>query len=333
MRSAHHPDYPLTVFYAFKQAEVEDEADSEDPDDSAVASTGWETMLEGIIKAGFNITGTWPMRTESAGRAVARGTNALASSIVLVCRPRPESAPLATRREFIAALKKELPDALKKLQHGNIAPVDLAQASIGPGMAVFTRYAKVLEADGTPMSVRTALQIINQELDAYLAAQEGEMDGDTRFCLAWFEQHGMNEGAFGEADVLARAKNTSVQGLVDAGVLSARAGKVRLLKRTEYDKDWDPAQDRRLTVWECTQHLILQLDTKGEEGAALLCGRLGGGRSEDARALAYRLYSICERKGWAEEALAYNSLVVSWPAIQEKAARLATTGRQSELFQ
>jgi putative DNA methylase len=332
MRSAQHPDYPLTVFYAFKQAEVEDEADSGDPDDSAVASTGWETMLEGLINAGFAVTGTWPMRSERTARSVALGTNALASSIVLVCRPRPEAAPLATRREFVAALKKELPDALKALQHGNIAPVDLAQAAIGPGMAVFTRYAKVLEADGTPMSVRTALQIINQELDAYLAAQEGEMDGDTRFCLAWFEQNGMNEGAFGEADVLARAKNTSVQGLVDAGVLNARAGKVRLLKRTEYDKDWDPAQDRRLTVWECTQYLILQLDTKGEEGAALLCRRLGGGRSEDARALAYRLYSICERKGWAEEALAYNSLVVSWPAIQERAARLAMAGRQRELF-
>jgi putative DNA methylase len=333
MRSAQHPDYPLTVFYAFKQTEVEDEADSEDADASAVASTGWETMLEGLIKAGFAVTGTWPMRSERTARSVAIGTNALVSSIVLVCRPRPESAPLATRREFIAALKKELPDALKALQHGNIAPVDLAQAAIGPGMAVFTRYAKVLEADGTPMSVRTALQIINQELDAYLAAQEGEMDSDTRFCLAWFEQYGMNEGPFGEADVLARAKNTSVQGLADAGVLSARAGKVRLLKRTEYDKDWDPAQDRRLTVWECTQHLILQLNTKGEEGAALLCSRLGGDRSEDARALAYRLYSICERKGWTGEALAYNSLVVSWPAIQEKAARLATTGRQSKLFQ
>ena len=272
------------------------------------------------------------MRTESAGRAVAQGTNALASSIVLVCRPLPKSASLATRREFVAALKKELPQALKALQHSNVAPVDLAQATIGPGMAIFTHYAKVLEADGTPMSVRTALQIINQELDAYFAAQEGAMDSDTRFCLSWFEQHGMNEGLFGDADVLARARNTSVQGLVDAGVLSARAGKVRLLKRTEYPKDWDPAHDGRLTVWESTQHLILQLNSKGEEAAALLCKRLGGGQSEDARALAYRLYAICERKGWAEEALSYNALVVSWPAIQEKAARLATTEQQIELF-
>ena len=332
MRAAHHPEYPPTVFYAFKQAEVEEGQDAEDEDLSVSASTGWETMLEGLVKAGFGVTGTWPMRSERGARSVAIGTNALASSIVLVCRPRDGSAPLATRREFMAALKRELPETLKALQHGNIAPVDFAQAAIGPGMAVFTRYAKVLEADGSPMSVRTALQIINQELDAYLAAQEGEMDADTRFCLAWFEQYGMNEGAFGEADVLARAKNTSVQGLVEAGVLSARAGKVRLLKRTEYEKDWDPARDRRLTVWECTQHLIRLLDTKGEEGAAMLCERLGGSRSEGARALAYRLYSLCERKGWAEEALAYNALVVSWPAIQERVGRLAASGRQGELF-
>lgn len=332
IRQASHSGYPVTIYYAFKQAESDSNGDEASDSAPTVSSTGWETMLKGLLAAGFAITGTWPMRTERAGRLRDTGSNALASSIVLVCRLRPESAPLATRREFVAALKKELPEALKALQHGNVAPVDLAQASIGPGMAVLSQYSKVLEADGTLMSVRTALEIINQELDAYLAAQEGEMDGDTRFCLAWFEQHGMNEGPFGDADVLARAKNTSVQGLGDAGVLSARAGKVRLLKRAEYEKDWDPPEDRRLTVWECTQQLILQLNTKGEEGAALLSTRLGG-RSEDARALAYRLYAICERKGWAEEALAYNSLVVSWPAIQERAARVATTGQQSELFQ
>lgn len=330
MRAAHHPEYPLTIFYAFKQSETEEANDTEQ-DTPTTASTGWETMLEGLIKAGFGITGTWPVRTER-DQGLKTGSNVLASSIVLVCRPLPESASLATRREFAAALKKDLPQALKALQHGNVAPVDLAQATIGPGMAIFTRYAKVLEADGTPMSVRTALQIINQELDAYFAAQEGAMDSDTRFCLSWFEQHGMNEGLFGDADVLARARNTSVQGLVDAGVLSARAGKVRLLKRTEYPKDWDPARDGRLTVWESTQHLISQLNSKGEEAASLLCKRLGGGQSEDARALAYRLYAICERKGWAEEALSYNTLVVSWPAIQEKAAGLATTEQQIELF-
>jgi putative DNA methylase len=324
-----HPSTPITIYYAFKQHEDDDERGG----DGHRASSGWETMLEGLSESGFQITGTWPVRTTKKARAVALGANALASAVVLVVRRRHESAPMATRKEFVAELKKELPSAIGSLTQASIAPVDLAQASIGPGMAVFTRYAKVLEAEGTPMSVRTALQIINQELDAYLVAQEGEMDRDTRFCLAWFEQHGMNEGAFGEADVLARAKNTSVQGLVDGGVLKARAGKVRVLRRTEYQKDWDPAQDGRLTVWECAQHLILQLNTKGEEGAAQLCRRLGGGRSEDARALAYRLYSICERKGRSEEALAYNSLVVSWPAIQERAAQLAKTSRQSELFQ
>ena len=323
-------EVPLTVYYAFKQQEDEEEVEEHGVQR---ASTGWETMLEGPVAAGFQIMGTWPVRTTKKARCVARGTNALASAVVLVARQRQANAGMATRKEFTTELKKELPSAITALTQASVAPVDLAQASIGPGMAVFTRYAKVLEADGSPMSVRTALQIINQELDAYLAAQEGEMDADTRFCLAWFEQYGMNEGAFGEADVLARAKNTSVQGLVEAGVLSARAGKVRLLKRTEYEKDWDPARDRRLTVWECTQHLIRLLDTKGEEGAAMLCARLGGSRSEGAQALAYRLYSICERKGWAEEARAYNALVVSRPAIQERVGRLAASGRQGELFE
>ncbi|HEX9005549.1 MAG TPA: DUF1156 domain-containing protein [Blastocatellia bacterium] len=322
MIEAQHGDYPLTVFYAFKQSESDDNED-EGEADIGVASTGWETMLEGLLKAGFSITGTWPIRTEGATRLTAMGTNVLASSIALVCRPRPDSIQSATRREFINALKRELPDALKKLQHGNIAPVDLAQASIGPGMAIYSRYAKVLEADGQPMSVRTALQTINQELDAYLSALEGGMDRDTQFCLAWFEQYGMNEGPFGDADLLARARNTAVDGLVKAGVLYSKAGKVRLLKRAEYPEKWNPSVDVRLSVWECTQHLIRRLhsDTGGEEAAARLVNELGGG-SEDARALAYRLYSICERKKWADEALAYNTLVVEWPAIQDKAAQL-----------
>ncbi len=332
MRESQHPDYPLTVYYAFKQSEVDDEEVENERSDVAVASTGWETMLDGLINSGFQITGTWPMRTERGARSVSIGTNALASSIILVCRPRAISAPLNTRREFINALKRELPDALKMLQHGNIAPVDLAQASIGPGMAIFSRYAKVLEADGQPMPVRTALQIINQELDAYLAAQEGELDRDTRFCLAWFEQYGMSEGKFGDADVMARAKNTAVQGLVEAGVVHAKAGKVRLLKRSEYPEQWDPNSDSRVTVWECTQHLIQRLNTGGEEAAARLINQLGS-RSEEARALAYRLYSICERKKWADEALAYNTLVVEWPAIQEKAAQFRVMPtEQANLF-
>jgi putative DNA methylase len=325
-------DHPITVYYAFKQAEVDE--DEELGGEEIVASTGWEKMLEGLLKAGFSITGTWPLRSELGNRPTASGTNALASSIVLVCRPRLKSSSSVTRREFVIALKRELPDALKKLQHGNIAPVDFAQASIGPGMAIFSRYAKVLEADGQPMSVRAALQTINQELDAYLIAQEGESDRDTRFCLAWFEQYGMNEGSFGEADVLARAKGTAVDGLVKAGVVHSKAGKVRLLKRAEYPEQWNPGLDHRVTVWECAQHLIRRLhaDTGGIEAAAKLVNELGSA-SEDARALAYRLYSICERKKWAEEALAYNTLVVEWPAIQDKAAQqkvMPTT--QADLF-
>jgi putative DNA methylase len=332
MLESQHPDYPLTVYYAFKQSETDDDEVENESSDVAVASTGWETMLEGLIKSGFQITGTWPMRTERGARSISIGTNALASSIILVCRPRTSSVVPATRREFVTALKREMPDALKKLQHGNVAPVDLAQASIGPGMAIFSRYAKVLEADGQPMPVRTALQIINQELDAYLTAQEGELDRDTRFCLAWFEQYGMNEGSFGEADVLARAKNTAVKGLEDAGVLYSKAGKVRLLKRSEYPEQWNPSHDHRVTVWECTQYLIRQLDAGGEGAAARLVNQLGS-RSEDARALAYRLYSICERKKWADEALAYNTLVVEWPAIQDKAAQLRVMPtEQTNLF-
>jgi len=317
MRELADPEFPTSLFYAFKQQESS--ATDENAAD-AIASSGWEKMLTGLIQSGFSVSGTWPVRTEQPGGLREAGRNSLASSIVLVCRLRHESASPVTRREFINALKREMPEALKTLQHGNVAPVDLAQASIGPGMAIFSRYAKVLEADGQPMSVRTALQIINQELDSYLAAQEGEMDRDTRFCLAWFEQYGMSEGKFGDADVMARAKNTAVQGLVEAGVVYAKAGKVRLLKRSEYPEQWNPGLDSRVTVWECTQHLIQRLNTGGEDAAARLVNQLGS-RSEDARALAYRLYSICERKKWADEALAYNTLVVEWPAIQDKAAQ------------
>jgi putative DNA methylase len=309
-------EFPLPVFYAFKQAE---DAEDEDGDDGRqISSTGWETMLEGVLKGGFSISGTWPMRTESPGRAVARGTNALASSIVLSCRVRPSDAPLASRREFIAALKGELPDALKHLQRGNIAPVDLAQASIGPGMAVFTRYAKVMEADGSPMKVRAALGLINQTLDEVLAEQEGEFDSDTRWALAWFEQYSMDDGPYGVAETLSKAKNTAVNGLVEAGIIVAKSGKVRLLKRNELNVDWTPATDQRLTTWEIAHYLILALETGGEIVAAELLRQLGG-MGEVARDLAYRLYSICERKGWAQDAMAYNSLVIAWPEISKLA--------------
>jgi putative DNA methylase len=314
MRIVQAHEYPLIVYYAFKPAETEN-ADSSMTKaiGTSIASTGWETMLESLIGAKFCLLGTWPIRTESVV-GLKQVINVLASSIIIVCRPRPEDAPMTTRRDFIAALKGELPRALIDLQHGNIAPVDLAQASIGPGMAVFTRYSKVMEADGSPMTVRAALALINQALDEVLAEQEGEFDADTRWAVAWFEQFGMEEGLFGVAETLSKAKDTSVNGMVEAGILFARAGKVRLLRREELFEDWDPAMDNRFTIWEATQYLIRALDQKGEQGAAELLRKLGA-LGESARDLAYRLYSICERKKWAQEALAYNGLVIAWPEI------------------
>ena len=315
IRRVAHSNYPITVYYAFKQTESVEKGD---------ASTGWETMLEGLVRSGFQITGTWPMRTERGGRSVSIGTNALASSVILGCRPRLENAPAATRREFMRALKRELPAALRELQKGAIAPVDMAQAAIGPGMAIFSRYSQVLEAHGSPMSVRTALALINQTLDEYLAEQEGEYDADTRWALAWFEQYGFEPGPFGDAETLSKAKNTSVGGMGQAGILEARGGKVRLLRREELDPDWDQATDRRLPDWEITQHLIRIMQEQGEETAAQLLVRLGS-RGERARDLAYRLYGICERRGWAQEALPYNALVVAWPEL----GRLAEGIRRS----
>jgi putative DNA methylase len=322
-------DMPMTVYYAFRQAEAEnsDEDDDVGQQTEQIVSTGWETMLSGLINAGFAITGTWPMRTERSARSMSINMNALASSVVLVCRPRPTNASLATRKDFITALRQELPEALRNLQRGNIAPVDLAQAAIGPGMGVFTRYAKVLESDGSAMTVRTALGLINQTLDEVLAEQEGEFDGDTRWALAWFEQFGMDEGPFGDAETLSKAKNTAVNGLVEAGIVAARAGKVRLVKRDELSVEWNPATDKRLTIWEITQHLIQRLDQQGESGAATLVRQLGG-TAEVARDLAYRLYSTCERKKWAQEALAYNSLVVAWSELTKLA--LVERGRERE---
>jgi putative DNA methylase len=259
------------------------------------------------------------MRTELV-TGLKKEFNALASSVVLVCRPRAVDARLATRREFTSALRTELPDALRQLQQGNIAPVDLAQAAIGPGMAVFSRFAKVLEADGSPMRTRTALGLINQVLDEVLTEQESEYDPATRWAIAWFEQFGMDEGGYGGAETLSKAKNTSVASLVTDGFLYSRAGKVRLLRRDELPEGWDPAAERNLSVWELTQHLIRQLELNGDSGAAALLGQVGS-LGEIARDLAYRLYTTCERKKWAQEALAYNSLVVAWPEIMRLSQR------------
>jgi putative DNA methylase len=321
-----HPAFPVTIYYAFKQAES-DGADG-------TTNTGWDTFLAAVIEAGFAISGTWPMRTELSNRMIGSGTNALASSIVLVCRQRPANAPTATRRDFVTALKAELPAAIRLLQGlpqrqspmtysltptTFIAPVDLAQAAIGPGMAVYTRYAKVLDAEGNPLPVRAALALINQTLDEALAEQEGDFDADSRWALTWFDQTGFAEGDYGVAEQLSKSKNTSVGGLDEAGILVSRAGRVRLLKPAELPADWDPLTDKRLTHWEIVHHLIRALESGGESAAAALVAKLGS-KAETARELCYRLYTLCERKKRAVEAMAYNGLVQSWPEITRLAA-------------
>ncbi len=317
-----HPGFPTTIYYAFKQAERRD--------DRGVSSTGWETFLEAVIDAGFAITGTWPMRTERGNRIIGRGANVLASSIVLVCRRRPDDAPLGTRRGLMEAMKAELPPALAYLQRGNVAPVDLAQAAIGPGMAIFTRYAKVLHTGGNRVTVREALALINQTLDEILAAQEGDFDADSRWALAWFDQHGFEAGDYGSAETLSKAKNTSVSGLAQAGILHAQAGRVRLLRPDELSDGWDPAKDERLTTWGAVHHLIRVKERSGEEAAGRLLHRLAVVAGA-ARELCYRLYAVCERKQRAAEALDYNGLVKSWPELARLAVREAGTV-QAALF-
>lgn len=312
-------DVPITIYYAFKQSE-EDEGD-DDGDEAAVASTGWETMLEGLVDAGFQVTGTLPVRTTKKARSVARGTNALASAIVIVVRTRSADAPVETMQGFRRALRSEIPEALRALMTGAIAPVDLAQSAIGPGMAVFSRYSRVLEPDGSAMRVRSALQVINQVLDEVLAEQEGEFDPDTRWALAWFDQYGHDDGLYGTAETLSKAKNVSVDGLVEAGILRAKSGKVRLLRRNELPPTWETGGDRRVSIWEATQHLIHRLvDDGSEQAAADVLRKMGPGLGETARDLAYRLYSTCERRKWAQEAIAYNMLVVAWPEITRLAS-------------
>ena len=310
----HNDDYPFTIFYAFKQAET---------NEAGTASTGWETMLEGLLDAGVTITGTWPIRTERPGGLREVGRAALASSIVLVCRRRPADAPLTTKRDFLTALSSELPEALRRLQQGNIAPVDLAQASIGPGMAIFSRYSRIVEADGSAMKVRDALTAINQALDVVLAEQEADFDADTRWAVAWYTEFGFSNGSAGVAETLSKAKNTSIGGLVRAGVLHQQGNSCRLLSRDELDDDWSPAGDDRLTVWEVVQYLIRELETGGEQAAADLLRQVGD-LAEPARELTYRLYNTCERKNWASDALACNSLVSAWPELTRLANKPPT---------
>ena len=318
-----HPAFAVTVYYAFKQ--------SESKGDEGTASTGWETFLDAVIQAGFAVTGTWPVRTELGNRLVGMETNALASSIVLVCRPRVADALVATRREFLDALRSELPDALRKMQQGNIAPVDLAQAAIGPGMAIFTRYARVLDAGGKAVSVREALALINEALDEALAEQEGDFDADTRWALAWFDQSGFSEGEYGVAETLSTAKNTSVAGMVEAGILTSGGGKVRLLAPAELPQDWDPKADSRRTVWETTHHLVRVHEQGGDSAAADIMAHMGAD-AETSRDLAYRLYRICDLRNRPQEALGYNALVRSWGEISGLATQAQQAPTEPNMF-
>lgn len=314
-------DIPVTIYYAYKQS---------DSDDSGTASSGWETMLSAVVNAGFAITGTWPMRTERSVRTIAQGTNALASSIILVCRKRPEDAPQTTRRNLVNQLRRELRPALKQLQESNIAPVDLAQSAIGPGMGVFSRYRRVLEADGSVMTVRSALQVINEEVDLYFNEQVGSMDAASRFCVDLYTQCAYNDIKYGEAEILANAKSTSIAMMAAHGILYAKGGIVHLVERAELPEKVDT--DER-NIWMLTQQLTRAMATGGIEACAKIVYDIFGSGAESAKDLAYRLYTIAERKGWAEEGYAYNALVVAWPDIQSRAAAMkAETPEQMTLF-
>ena len=306
-----HPEYPATIFYAYKQKETKT---------GDTASTGWETFLQALVDAGLRITATWPIRTEMLNKVGAIGAAVLSSSVVIACRPRRADAPMATRRDLLDDLSARLPEAVRLLQEEIIAPVDMAQSVIGPGMEVFSQYARVLEADGTEMNVRTALGLINERLEETLSAEETEFDSDTRWAITWYEQYGHEPGPFGDAETLSKAKNTAVEGVVQAGIAESKGGKVRLFTRAELDgMDWNPAEDKRLTVWEATQHMIVRLGYSETEAARLL-RQTGGDIGDRARRLAYLLYQIADRKGRAADAVEYNTLVRTWIDIARQAA-------------
>lgn len=314
--------FPTTIYYAFKQSEVAQDG---------ISSTGWATFLQAVIEAGYAVVGTWPIRTEMASRMIASGTNALANSVVLVCRKKEASAELITRAEFIRALKRELPPAIAELQAANIAPADMPQSAIGPGMGVFSRYKAVLESDDSPMTVKAALQLINRELDEYLGGIQGEFDADTRFAITWFEQNGLKAGDYGTANNIATARGISVESVKHAGIVESAAGKVRILKRDEMDADWEPDADGHLTVWECCQHLV-RLHEKygiGYEAAVML--KKFGPKADDVRDLAYVLYNICEKRGDAKEATAYNALIADWTDLTREAATAQLSNRAGQM--
>lgn len=306
--------FPATIYYAFKQSEVTQEG---------ISSTGWATFLQAVVEAGYAVVGTWPLRTEMATRMIASGTNALANSVVLVCRKKEFAAEAITRAEFIRALKRELPPAIAELQAANIAPADMPQSAIGPGMGVFSRYKAVLESDDNPMSVKTALQLINKELDEYLGGIQGEFDADTRFAITWFEQHGNGKGDYGVADNLARARGISVESVKHAGIVDSAAGKVRILTRDELDEDWSPEEDRHLTVWECLQHLVRLHEKDGISHDTAVLLRKISAQAEAVKDLAYCLYDISANKRKdAKEATAYNALIADWTELTKAAAAI-----------
>ena len=321
-----HPAFPVSIYYAFKQSETKE---------GSTTSTGWVTFLEAVIQAGFSIDGTWPMRTERSARTIGLGSNALASSIVLVCRKRETNAESISRRDFQRQLREEMPEALETMIGGEsgqtpIAPVDLAQSAIGPGMAIYSKYEAVLNQDGSRMSVHDALVLINRAITEYLSPDSGSFDADTQFCSSWFEQYGWGNGPFGEADTLSRAKGTSVDGVREAGVLESGGGKVRLLKWADYKADWDPTTDNRTPIWEACHQMIRSLNNQGESSAGELLAKMPE-KGESIRQLAYHLYTLCERKKWAEEARAYNELIGSWHAIVTASHEVGHSGSQTEL--
>jgi putative DNA methylase len=317
MASRQDKRFPITIFYAFKQTEETEDEESDGTSPVGTTSTGWETMLEGVIQSGLMITSTLPLRTERQGRSISIGSNALASSIVLSCRPRQENAKSISRRDYIMTLKKELPIAIKYLRDSGIAAVDLQQAAIGPAISVYSRYSAVLEADDSKMGVRSALTIINQLLDEVLTESDNNFDSITRWAIAWFEQYGYNDGPFGDANTLAQAKNISVKALSDSGIVYSKSGKVRLIRPSEAEDSWEPSADSSYPCWLTVLHLIQRLDVGGEVEAAALLTALGA-QADLCRDLAYRCFSICEKQGWAQDAIHFNNIVVAWPELQKQ---------------
>ncbi len=314
--------YPATIYYAFKQSEIAQEG---------ISSTGWATFLQAVVEAGYAVVGTWPMRTEMANRMVASGTNALANSVVLVCCKKEASAEVITRAEFIRALKRELPPAIALLQAANIAPADMPQSAIGPGMGVFSRYRAVLESDDRPMSVKAALQLINRELDEYLGGIQGEFDADTRFAITWFEQSGLRPGDYGTANNIATARGISVESVKHAGIVASAAGRVRILKRDEMDAEWEPDADGHLTVWECCQHLVRLHEAHGIGYETAVMLKKLGSKADDVRDLAYVLYNICEKRGEAKEGRPYNALIADWTNLTREAAAAPLSNRSGQM--